>query len=837
MTGLMHEKELSRKSFLKGGGALIVGFSVAGVSLAGRASATGITPYAGNSYATIDRDFSQVDSYLTVHADNTVSVTSGASDVGAGTPTGLLMIAADELGMDLGQLRFVAPDTGVTIPAQQGTNTSFATKGIGPQIRAAAAYGRQTLLELASSRLGVPETSLSVSKGVVSGGGKSVTYGDLLGDKLFNVKMPIHGIFSGSYHGLAAPDGSPTPSAPSFFAPFLDAGEAPAVPVSQYKLVGKRIPRFDIPDKMTGTFTYIVDVRLPGMFHGRVVLPKGQGGYGSAAKPLSVDESSIKHIADVQVVRRGDFVGVVAPREYDAIQAASQLKVTWAEPPPISGSGNLWKKMRDDVAAGLARADRGSIGAEYGGKFGPVGDVDAALKSAAHVVSASYGYAYQIHAPIGPMCAVADVTPSGARVYTYAQGLQGMNTAIAGYLDLPPSRVRVTEYQGASYHGGGRGGVQPAVAAAVMSQIVGKPVRVQSMRWDEHGWDKFGAMFLFDLRGGIDANGNIVAYERTDYSPVQGGNVIFEQQLGKADSPNLGQTPGKIDAMTPEVTANGVQYEIPNWRVTWKALPLWNNYYPTGAMRASQSSQTTFSTEVFFDELAYAAKMDPVAFRRQNIRKTELDAVGPHLGEPGPVNGAYRFRERFLAVLNAVAQASNWQPRIAASNLSDANIVTGRGVSFGPRTWEATISAVVAEIEVNKKTGKILVKHLYAAQDNGMTINPASVENTITGQVVFNTSRALHEEVRFNTKRQTSLDWVSYPILRFKDAPNVTPIIVNRPELRPAGAGDHVMEHVPAAIANAFFDATGVRIRQVPMTPARVRAALAAKGEGTLGVV
>jgi nicotinate dehydrogenase subunit B len=188
-------------------------------------------------------------------------------------------------------------------------------------------------------------------------------------------------------------------------------------------------------------------------------------------------------------------------------------------------------------------------------------------------------------------------------------------------------------------------------------------------------------------------------------------------------------------------------------------------------------------------------------------------------------------------VLNAVAQASNWQPKVAASNLSNETVVTGRGVSFGPRAWPATFGAVVVEIEVNKKTGKILVNHIYAAQDQGLTINPAGVENEIIGQVVMNTSRALLEEVQFNTKRVTSLDWVSYPILRFRDAPRqVTPIVISHPEIQMSGAGDHVMEHVPAAIANAFFDATGVRIREVPMTPARVRAALAAKGEGTLGV-
>jgi CO/xanthine dehydrogenase Mo-binding subunit len=196
----------------------------------------------------------------------------------------------------------------------------------------------------------------------------------------------------------------------------------------------------------------------------------------------------------------------------------------------------------------------------------------------------------------------------------------------------------------------------------------------------------------------------------------------------------------------------------------------------------------------------------------------------------------WSFQDRFLAVLNSVATASNWQPRVAASNLSNNTVVTGRGVSFGPRAWPATFSAAVVEIEVNKKTGKILVKHIFAATDAGLAINPMGIENSIVGQVVMNTSRALLEEVTFNTKRQTSLDWVTYPILRFRDHPSVTPIIINRPDIPSAGTGDHVMEHVPSAIANAFFDATGVRIREVPMTPARVRAALATKGDGTLGV-
>jgi nicotinate dehydrogenase subunit B len=830
MAGLLHEKELSRKTFLKGGGALVVGFSVAGPLLApGKAAAKAAADRLPNldPYATITRDTSQVDSYIAIHADNTCSVLCGGMDNGTGSGTGWLMLAGEELNMDLSQMKFVLPDTGVTVYPQQVTASSFGTKGIGPQVRTAAAYAKQTLLGLASTQLGVPVASLTVKSGVVAGGGKSVTYGALLGDKLFNTKMPVEGIYSGSGIGLPGPDGTPIDAGPNMFGPYLKQGVPPTKQASEYTLVGTRVPRIDIPDIVTGTMTYAGNIRVPGMLHGRIVLPRGQGAYSSGAKPLSVDESSIKHIPGAQLVRRGDFVGVVAPHEYDAIQAAAQLKVTWADPPTISSSGNLWKQMRADDAAGKAKADPGSIGAQYGAKYGPVGDVDAALKSAAHVVSQTYGYHYQLHGSIGPQVAVADVTPNGARVLTYAQGgSSGLVPQVAKWLGLPTNRVRFTEFHDSSHMGSGSGNVNPSLAAAVMSQIVGKPVRVQNMRWDEHGWDHFGAVFLHDIRGGVDANGNIVAFDRTEFSPAGGSTVIADQQLGTPYPANPGR-------MAIETSANGVQYEIPNWRVIWKTLPLYGNYFGTSAMRASQSAQTTFGTEVFMDELAYAAKMDPVAFRSQNVRKTQLNGSV----QAGAVPVTWSFKDRFLAVLNAVAQASNWQPRVAASNLSNDTVVTGRGVSFGPRAWPATFSAVVVEIEVNKKTGKILVNHIYAAQDQGLTVNPAGVENQIVGQVVMNTSRALVEEVAFNTKRQTSLDWVTYPILRFKDSPRkVTPIIIDRPEIPMAGAGDHVMEHVPAAIANAFFDATGVRIREVPMTPARVRAALAAKGEGTLGV-
>jgi hypothetical protein len=314
MTGLLPEKEFSRRLFIKGGGALVVSFSLAGVAVAGRARA------ADNPFASNGVDQYSVDSWIAINADNTATIKTGGIRQGTGSDTGLLMIAGEELNMDMSQLEFVLADTSVT-PDTGKHSASNTIKDAGPGVRAAAASAAQALLALASTRLGVPAANLSVSKGVVSGGGKSVSYGELLGGKLFNVQMPA------SYNMVGNPNGFP------FFTGGIPAGQAPSKPVSEYTLVGTSPPRIDIPGIVTGTSVYIQNVRVPGMLHGRIVRPRGQAVYGFGAPVVSVDQSSISHLPDVKVVRMGDFLGVVAPHEYDAIQAAAQLKVKWSRRP------------------------------------------------------------------------------------------------------------------------------------------------------------------------------------------------------------------------------------------------------------------------------------------------------------------------------------------------------------------------------------------------------------------------------------------------------------------------------------------------------------------------
>jgi CO/xanthine dehydrogenase Mo-binding subunit len=798
MTGLLSEKEFSRKTFLKGGGALIVGFSVLGAGFGATAKAGGGDPF--DSYGPYDPQ--QIDSWIAIHADNTADVKLGKVELGQGAMTGLLMIAAEELDLDLGQVKPITNDTNVT-PDQGITAGSSSIRSGGMQTRAAAAAAKQALLGFAATKLGVPAPSLSVSKGVVSGGGKTVTYGELIGDRLFNVTMPAEYKMARIGGGISGTSGiGLAPGAPG------------TKPASAYGLVGKSPspPRVDIPAKVAGTYTYVHNVRVPGMLHGRVVRPRGQGAYPSGAPVLSVDESSIRHLPGVKVVRKGDFVGVVASREYDAIQAAAQLKVKWADPPVLPGDGNLFGQMRKQDTAGQVAA-RTSFN---------LGDVDSAFKSAAHVVSATYSYHYNGHLPIGPSCAVADVTPHGAVVYSNTQNAYATRSELQSVLpDLPLNKIRVIYYEGSSVYGSSPYN-DCACAAAVMSQLTGAPVRVQFMRWDEHGWDNYGPAQLVDVRGAVDAKGNLVATDYTGFQIPYYTTDVTPELTGAAK-------PVVSTSQSADTSNTGTQYNLANRRVTTKVLPLANNYFKTIYLRAPLAPQSLFAYEQLIDELAHAAKLDPVQFRLQNITNN-----GVELARRQPLTW-----NRWKNVLTEVARLSKWQPRVAASGVSSATVAQGRGIALGG--FAGTMTGIVADVEVNKKTGKINVKNLYGAQDTGLSVYPGGIENQASGSMTQGASRALYEEVTFDKHRVTSLDWVGYPIMRFKDHPNVTFSLVQRFDipsvdtgsvasdgLLATGSGEPPTAPIAAAIANAFFDATGVRIREAPMTPARVRAVLKA---------
>ena len=734
-----------RRDLLKAGGALLIGLAVS------RKARAQEPEYVAVAEGPDQPDMKRLDTWLAIHADNTATIFIGFVELGQGCSTALLQIAAEELDLGISQVKTVRLETHRT-PNQGGTVASASISRGGPKIRLAAAEARQALLKLASAKLDAPVERLAVAKGVVSVAGdpkRSVTYGALVGDKPFNL---------------------------------LFTGTAPVKPFRDYKLVGTSVTRKDIPDKAAGKYVHMQHVRIPGMLHGRVVRPRGQGSYGDGPKVVGIDESSIKNIPGAQVLRKSDFVGVVAPKQWDAVRAAEQLKVTWDRKPSLPGTAAIHERMRASKSIDLVFLEKG--------------DIAKALQSARHVVKQTYRGPYQAHAPFGPNCAVADVKANAATVSCSTQNIYETRGKIAAVTGVPAANVTVRYYEGSGTYGHSCYD-DVAQAAAILSQLAGKPVRLQFMRWDELGWDNYGPAHLGDIRAGVDADGKLVGYE---YHGWQHTWMVTEtsQQLAIGTAP--AESDGPVSQRLSPLNL-GSMYAIPHRKLVNHRVPGINGYLKGSYLRSPLDIAVAFASEQTIDELAYLAGTDPYEFRRRNMTD-----------------------ERWLGVLNAVAQAARWTPRKAAANLSGAKIARGRGIALG--THLSSYAAAAAEIEVDRETGKIVARHMYGALDAGLAINPGFLENQITGMLIQAASRILKEEVTFSQTGVTSLDWNSYPILRFEEHPEVTPIVVQRMGEKSTGGGEEVLGPAAAAIANALFDATGVRLREFPLTPSRVLAAL-----------
>jgi nicotinate dehydrogenase subunit B len=771
----------TRRDFLKSSGMLVVGFSAMSIAPASafdeamvQATGQGPGPYP-------DPDFRQLDSWIVIRENNTATFYVGKTDLGQGTGTAFRQIMSDELDIAYDKTSCVMGSTDVTVD-QGGSGGSDALQTDGWPMRRVAAEARRVLLEMASSRLGVPVAALVVNEGVVSVSSdpsKRVTYGELIGGKKFNVTLT----------------GKNTDTT---------TGTAKVKTIQELEIVGKSPQRYDIPPKVDGSLEWAVDAKVPGMVHARNVRPPVAG-----ATLISVDEASVKSIPGfIRVVSKGNYVAVVCEREEQAVRAARQLKVNWQKPTAAAfpTSEDLFQYIRSTTPS-------------TSGAPNVTGTPDAAFAGAARVVEAEYDVPFQGHTSLGPAHAMADPSNDQLTIYSNDMKSYGLRNGVSQFLQMPRDRVRVVWMEGSQAYG--RTAADDAgFEAAFLAKEIGRPVRVQWMRQEETAWDTKGPAYAFKLRGALDAQGNLVAL---DYD----ARAADHNHLGynEHDTVLIAQLTGVRRAKPAAGRASlpSEMYVIPNRKQTTAVIPLplvWETPLRTGNLRDPDGPQVTFAAESFIDELAAAAKADPVEFRLKLLTASSTD-------------DAQFKRARSIACIKAAVEKFGWDPRLSPRPRGNGDILIGRGIAYAYRSQ--TVVAQIAEVEVNRKTGRIWVKRFVCAHDCGLVINPEALRRTLECGMLHSLSRTLHEEVRFDAEKITSVDWVSHPTLTHADTPETIDIVIvngdpnpNRSDLPHYGAGETVCKPTLAAVANAVFDATGVRLRRVPFRESRVLAAFKA---------
>jgi CO/xanthine dehydrogenase Mo-binding subunit len=761
------DARLTRRDFLKGSGALVVSFSAIDLF------ATGVAP----TFAQGPRGTpSPLDSWIAVGADGNVTAYTGKCELGQGISTAQVQLIAEELGVPVSRIRLIQCDTAVC--PDQGTTSgsqSHPTNFNHANLALAGATAREALFRLALGRLGVATGQLTVADGVISvkgDGSRKVAYGELVGGKKFDIPL----------------DPKATRKHPG-----------------AWTVLGTSVPSVDLPALVTGQYTLLQNLRVPGMIHGRVVRPPEVG-----ATLVSVDEGSLKGLPGlVKVVVKNNFVGVVAEKPWQAVQAASKLKVTWNGGAGLPTQAGFHDYLRRQPSRDALVVD--------------AGDVDEKLAGAATVMKATYLHPYQMHGSMGTSCAVADVKGDRATIWSSSQAVFALRNAAAKLLGLQTDNVHVVFTRGSGCYGI-NGADTVSYDAALLSQAVERPVHVQLSRKDEMAWENYGFAYVIDQRVGLDRAGDIIAWDCEAWLPALGGrpgyetpgNVVTGMLAGFQPAAFAPRTPapapsGRFDnganAAPSYVTgciggACGGTGAVRSERVLTHTI---RSPFFTGPLRSPSRLQNTFAHECFIDEIAARVGADPVAYRLRHLRD-----------------------QRLIEVVRAAAKGANWEARPSPRpNVRRSGTASGRGIACVLYEGDNGYCALVAEVDVDQNTGRIAVRRFVTSQDCGPISNPDGMKNQIEGGALQGMSRALGEEVTWDDKKVTSVDWRSYRSLTLgAEVPTIESVLINRPDAEAMGAGETTITLVAAAIGNAIFDATGARIRQVPFTPERVKAAL-----------
>ncbi len=691
------------------------------------------------------------ETFIKITADGSVTAYNGHVDLGTGIRTALGQIVAEELDVSFARVVVVLGDTSL-VPNQGATIASETIQITAVPLRKAAAQARQFLIARAAARLELPIEDLVVEDGLIRGkDNRSISYGELIAGETIQLEL---------------------------------ADDVSVKPASAYSIVGQSVPRIDLPAKATGELVYVHDMRVPGMLHGRVVRPPYAGvdvGDFIGNSLIAVDEASVRDIPGlVAVVRIGDFVGVVAEREENAIKAAAQLKVTWKPVPTLPDLKDIETALRANPSVPRTLIDKGNV--------------DAAIAGAAKPMPRTYIWPYQMHASIGPSCAVADYQEDQTRVWSGTQNPHHLRTELARLIHRREAEIEVIRMEAAGCYG--RNCADDVSADAVLlSRAVGRPVRVQLTREQEHAWEPKGTAQLMDVNGGLNADGSVAGYDFATRYPSNGAPTLALLLTGA-----IPHTPAIIE-MGDRTAIPPYDYE--NLRVVAHDMP---PIVRASWLRGVSALPNTFAHESWIDECADEAGVDPIEYRLR------------YLKDP-----------RAIDLVNAVAERAGWKPRpVRQEPEAEGDIVRGRGFAYALYVhskfpgYGAAWSAWIADVAVNKATGDVSVTRVVAGQDSGLMINPDGVRHQIHGNVIQSTSRALMEEVSFDRTSVTAREWGAYPIIKFPEVPEIDVLMLPRQDQPPLGVGESASVPSAAAIANAIYDATGVRFRELPFTPERI---------------